>query len=242
LFHATAVVAAWTLQSTVASAEPAACPAPPEAPGLAAVDTEARLRFLEGAFEREVAAEDLWSWAWGSTYVAAGAAQGITAAVIRDHGARIDLTVGAVSAGIGALTLYGLPLQVTLPLNDVLRRRGDADRCRLLADAEATLVAVADRQRLSSGFLPHVGNVLFNAGLALVLGWGFGRWKSAAISAGVGVAVGEINVLTQPHRLPGVLDRYRAAHLDDAEEAAPAPPLVAGASGNGIGLSWALRF
>jgi hypothetical protein len=225
-----------------AEARAADCPAPPGAPALASVDAEARIRFLASAFDREVRDVDLWSWSWGSIYVAAGGAQAIAAALTHDHGLRVDVTVGAVSAGIGALSLYGLPLRVTLPLRDAGRDRMGNDRCRVLAEYEATLESVASTQRLSGGWVPHVGNVLFNVGLALVLGWGFGRWKSAAISAGVGVVVGEANVLTQPHRMPGVLDRYRAGHLEDADDRGPSPSMAFVAGGHAMGVGWQLRF
>jgi hypothetical protein len=197
-----------------------------------------RLRFLADAFHREIRDVDLWSWSWGTTYVAASGAQGTAAALVRDGDARVDLTVGALSAAFGALTLYGLPLRVTLPLRDRLRGWTGPDRCRLLVEAEATLGDVADRQRLASSWIPHVGNVLFNIGIGLILGWGYGHWKAAALSAGIGIAVGEANVLTQPHRLPDVLERYREGRL---EHTARAEDLMA-VTGTGAGLGWSFSF
>lgn len=221
------------------SAAALTCPAPPDAPALANVDAEVRLAFLARAFDREIADVDLWSWTWGSVYVAAGAVQGVAIAFVGgNQGARIDLSVGAISAGVGALSLYGLPLRVTLPLRAARREWGDADRCRVLADAETTLVSVAATQRISGGWIPHVGNLVFNAGLFLILGWGFGRWTSAALSAGIGTAVGEANVLTQPHRMPRVLDRYLEGHVDDA----PPAGLFASVAGRGPGLAIAGQF
>lgn len=220
------------------SAAALTCPAPSGASALANVDAETRLAFLARAFDREIADVDLWSWTWGSIYVAAGAGQGIAIAFVGQRGPRIDLTVGAIAAGVGALSLYGLPLRVTLPLRDARREWGDADRCRVLANAEATLVSVAATQRLSGGWIPHVGNVLFNAALVLILGWGFGRWTSAALSAGIGTAVGEANVLTQPHRMPRVLDRYLDGHVDAAAPTA----LFASMAGLGPGFAIAARF
>ena len=205
---------------------------------LASVDAETRLAFLAHAFDREIADVDLWSWTWGSVYVAAGAAQGVAITLVRDHGTRIDLSVGAISAGVGALSLYGLPLRVTLPLRNARREWGDGDRCRVLADAEAALVSVATTQRLSGGWLPHVGNLAFNAALGLILGWGFGRWTSAALSAGIGTAVGEANVLTQPHRMPRILDRYLEGR---AEDTAPVG-FFASLGGPGPGFAIAARF
>jgi len=222
-------------------ARAARCPAP-GAPTLESVDAEARIDFLRTAIDREIRDVDLWSWSWGSIYVAAGGVQAIGAAVTHDRGLRVDLTVGAISAGVGALTLYGLPLRVTLPLRDARQGAGKGDRCRVLAEYEAALESAANTQRLGGGWVPHAGNVLFNVGLALVLGWGFRRWKSAAISAGIGVVVGEANILTQPHRLPGVVERYRAGHLDDADADGVSPAMAFAAPPSAAGLTWLVRF
>jgi hypothetical protein len=126
---------------------------------------------------------------------------------------RTDLTVGAISAGVGSLTLYGLPLQITVPLRSVRAEWEDSDRCALLLRAEEALATGARHEGLSNGVLPHIGNLLANAGIALILGLGYGRWKSAAISAGIGVAVGEANAFTQPHRLARALLTYRSGQL-----------------------------
>ncbi|MGA3121671.1 MAG: hypothetical protein ABSF69_12975 [Polyangiaceae bacterium] len=191
------------------------CPAPTDAPGLADVDAEARLAFLARSFDREIRDLDLWSWTWGSIYVGAAVAQGVAISLVSDAGLHKDLAVGAVSAAIGSASLFGLPLTITLPLRTARRHWSDVPRCRLLGQAEDTLIHAEKKQRLSAGWVPHVGNLAFNAGLVAVLGWGFGRWKSAAISAGIGTAVGEVNVLTQPHHLADALERYRAGKLDD---------------------------
>jgi hypothetical protein len=245
-FAASASLATLSWSTRAGAAGGAACPAPEAAP-LGSIDAETRLRFLARVFEREVRDLDIWSWSWGTTYVAAAAAQGSIAAVTRDHGLRIDLTVGAVSAGVGALTLYGLPLQVTLPLRAAPRPANamrappnvpDPELCRALAEAETTLFGAASRERLSSGWLAHAGNVLFNAGLVVVLGVGFRRWASAALSAGIGTAVGEANVLTQPHHLPDVSDRYRAGHLDEAAATDRNAAFVA----RGTTVGWQIRF
>jgi hypothetical protein len=191
------------------------CPAPDDAPALATVDSEERLTYLARAFDREIRDVDVWSWTWGTTYFAAAAVQASILPLSHDYGLHVDLTVGAASAAFGSLSLFVLPLQITLPLRKARDDWGDRDRCRLIALAEASLVGAEKKQELSTGWIPHAGNVAFNAGLAVILGWGFDRWKSAAISAGVGLAVGETNAFTQPHHLSTVLAKYRSGHLED---------------------------
>src|SRR6185437_4162631 len=97
--------------STQASA--AVCPGPEWAPAVATVDPEVRLEYLTRAFDREVRDIDTWSWAWGGIYTAAALGQGIALAITTNHATKIDLAVGAISAGFGALSLTLLPLKLT---------------------------------------------------------------------------------------------------------------------------------
>ena len=210
-----------------ASAQADGCPVMDGAPGLARAGTEERLAYLAKAFDREVFEVDAWSWTWGSIYTAGVAAESIALGITTNHGTRTDLTVGVISTAFGAVSLYGLPLKLTLPLRAARRHWNDPDPCAVLARAERTLVNVEANQALANGIVAHLGNVAANAAIALILGIGYGRWTSAAISAGVGLTVGETNAFTQPHHLSEVLARYRSGRLDGPD----APPLS---------VSWAI--
>jgi hypothetical protein len=200
------------------NAQAADCPAPEGAPAVAGIDPEVRLEYLTRAFDREVRDIDTWSWTWGAIYAAATIAQGTVLAVSKNYDTKVDLTVGTISAGFGALSLTLLPLKLTLPLRsasaDAKRRRPGEDPCVVLAAAEQTLVRVASDQAFSTGIVGHIGNVAVNVGIALILGLGYGHWVSAAISGGIGLAVGETNAFTQPHHLADVLEQYRSGRLD----------------------------
>jgi hypothetical protein len=208
------------LASTRAGA--AVCPAPEWAPAVATVDPEARLEYLTGAFDREVRDIDAWSWTWGGIYTAAAITQGTALALISDHATKTDLAVGTIAAGFGALSLTLFPLKLTLPMRSASgaakQQRPGEDPCLALADGERTLLRVANNQALSTGIVGHIGNVAVNLGIALVLGLGHGHWVAAALSGGIGLAVGETNAFTQPHHLAEVIAQYRSGRLD------PAPP------------------
>lgn len=207
---------------------------------------EARLAFLSRAFDREIRDVDIWSWTWGSLYAGATVAQAALIPVESDHGVKTGLAVGAVSAGAGSLFLYVLPLQITLPLRGARARWNEGEMCQRLARAEHALATGAKAQALSSGPVPHIGNVLVNVGIALILGLGYGQWKSAAISAGVGTAIGEANAFTQPHRLPGVLERYRRGEIEGGGggggEKEEVSWWVGGSGGGGWGVGAGLTF
>jgi hypothetical protein len=187
-----------------------------DAPLVAHLDAAERLAFLDAAFEREVREVDIWSWTWGSAYAAIAAGQAVAIPLTGTAAARVDLRVGIISAAVGSATLYGLPLKLTLPLRAARAHATDPDRCAALARAERTLDSVASNQALATGVFGHVGNVLVNTGILLILGVGFGQWTPAAISFSVGVSLGEANAFTQPHHLRDVMMQYRLGQLGAA--------------------------
>jgi hypothetical protein len=192
LLFAAALAFTESLPST--SARAAVCPAPEGADAVAAVDAEDRIEFLTRAFDREVRDIDIWSWTWGAIYTAGTIAEGTALGLTTKHSSRIDLTVGTSATAFGALSLTLLPLTLTLPLrsaSDAAKRwRPGEDLCLALADAEGSLFRVAKKQAFATGAVGHIGNVAVNLGIALLLGLGYGQWGPAALSGGIGLAVG----------------------------------------------------
>lgn len=226
-------------------AHAAVCPAPEDAPAVASIDPEVRLEYLTRAFDREVRDIDTWSWTWGGIYTAATIAQGTALVLTTNHATKIDLAVGTIAAGFGALSLTLLPLKLTLPMRSASGAAKHPppgeDPCLALAGAEQTLESVAKDQALATGIVAHLGNVAVNLGIALILGFGYGHWVSAAVSAGIGVAVGETNAFTQPHHLAEVLEGYRAGRLDPTAKASSwsvVPVVSRSMSGAAVVFAW----
>jgi hypothetical protein len=191
------------------------CPAPDDAPLVASLSAQQRLDYLARAFDNEIDATDTWSWVLGSAYTVLAVSQASAIPFFpNDRDTRIDLTVGAVAVGVGAASLFGLPLQLTLPLRGARRHWGDPDRCAVLARAERTLVSVQKDQARATGITPHIVNVLANTGVALILIVGYGHYKTGPITAMNGFALGEGNAFSQPSNLREVLARYRSGQLD----------------------------
>lgn len=201
-----------------------AAPHPDFNPPLSAFAPDLRLRFIDVRLRSEAHRARIWSWTWGLSYGALTAGQAVPAFLVDDRGTRIDLAVGAVSSAFGVALLVVMPLEVMAD-SDLLAERlahlaPGADPTALLADAERMLASAADDEAFGVSLWLHAGNVAFNVLVGLVLGLGFGRWESGAISTGIGIAVGEAMILTQPDRLRDDLARYRAGQLD------PAPPAI----------------
>jgi hypothetical protein len=172
---------------------------------------------LQQAIDREVRGLRIWSVSWGSIYaVNAGVTLGIAAAT-HDPNARIDLTVGGISAIIGSLSAYLLPLRFTIPLQS-------EHRCDVLE-------RVAEEQQLGRSWLGHVGNVAVNAAVLMILGVGYHHWQSAFIGAGIGLAVGELTLWTQPAHLRNVLREHEERKIQLI-------PLVGPVNGLGVAIAF----
>jgi len=220
------------------------CPAPNDAPGVASIDAQQRLDYLARAFDEEVRTTDIWSWTLGSAFTVGAVAQASLIPAYPFHASNVDLSVGSVSMGVAALTLWVLPLQITLPLRDARKHWNDGGQCEALARAERTLASVQKDQARATGVVPHVVNILANTGIMLILGLGYDHWKVGIVSGFVGTGIGEGNALTQPSNLGEVLARYRSGQLDALTPPVPkvawgvVPTVNQQMAGASFALSW----
>lgn len=198
-------------------AEALECPLPRDAsPALASIDAERRLEFIRAALNQQASAARTWTTTWTIINTAMLAGQLVIIPFI-DPAERVDYYVGAGYAAVGGL-MFGAPLRV---ITDVRRLEaathalGSTDPCGLLQRAELLLDQSTEDEALSSSLIAHAFNVVLNASAILVLGFGFQRWESGLISAGVGIVVGEVAVFTQPTRLIGLRRRYLEGQLDE---------------------------
>jgi hypothetical protein len=145
------------------------------------IDVEARLAQQERAFQR-------WRWAWAGIYSALTVGN-LALVPFTARKDRIDLYVGAATSVIGVPPLF----LFTQP------RLGEKP-CALarLTCAEQKLGEVAAFQRDARGWLSHAATFAVNAAGAAVLGFGYDRWRSAALSFGIGMAIGEVQIFTAP--------------------------------------------
>jgi hypothetical protein len=180
-------------------------------------EAAARVHFIRTTLASERARLNVWAWSWGGSNAALALGQGIATPFLRDRGLRIDFIVGAASNAAGSAFALIQPLGFP-----DLARLEDAslenDPCRVLAVGERLLADGAAYEALSRGWLAHAGNVVFNVAVLLVLGLGFERWNSGFISAGIGLAVGITQILTQPNGLHASLQDYRAGKLGDRSD------------------------
>lgn len=184
---------------------------------LAAIDAGERLRFVEGALEHGARRARQWAWGWAGIYSAI-ATYNFARLADADEAGRIDYLVGGSASLVGVATLAIHPLGVMRDQRRLERHEragwpAEPGVCARLAFAEHLLLRDAASEKLGVSALTHAGSFLFNAGLSLLLGVVFGHWSQAAITGFTGLAVGELQIATQPVDVVHALTRYRDGQL-----------------------------
>jgi hypothetical protein len=215
-------------------------------PQLASLDAGVRLRWLDQRLAADAARARIWAWTWRAAYTGITIGEVILALTATDTETRAADIVGATSSFIGVAANMILPLKI---MGDqrwwqkhYARSRGD-DPCALVNTAELLLIRGADSEAFGVGPLVHIGNFLINIAGGLVLGLGYGRWSAFAYTSIVGIAVGEIQVATQPTDAVEDLRLYRTGQLDMAVSKprlglAMAPIILRDGGGAALTLTW----
>jgi hypothetical protein len=208
-----------TLVAALLAAAPrptaAGCPLPTDAAAeLADVPDASRLAFLREALRGEVWNMKLWTGLWSGGYLLLTTGQ-VALANAAPGSERPDWWIGASGPTVGLISVLALPngvMEHGLLFEAQTRALAPGgDPCTLIARGERWLELDAGDEAFGTGWLVHVGNVVVNAAMALAIGFGYGHWLTAAINAGVGLAIGEAMIWTQPTALIDAWERYRTA-------------------------------
>ncbi len=189
---------------------------------LAGLDAERRLEFLERRLRHDARRARSWAWSWACIYSGLVSYNALRLGLATNRHDVIDDSVGTAASSVGLIVLAVLPLKVMRDQRHFERMLGAAsphsDRCALLAEAERLLLRDAGSESFGKSPLIHVGNFAFNMGIGLLLGLGFGHWTQAAIVSFTGIAVGELQSITQPTDAVETLARYRAGDLRESRD------------------------
>lgn len=199
-------------------------------------DATARLHALARLFSAESARATAWTAGWGLGYAALTVGQLLAVPALSPED-RPDWYLGAASSAVGVAFVLVDPLEVRDAAPDFARRASAASpeaACALLVEAEGLLARSAEHEVTGRRWYVHAANVAFNVAVGLVIGLGFKHWGSAALSAGLGIAMGEATIFTSPSLLASAWADYQGGRLA-AEGAAVAvhlaPQLVPGGGG-----------
>ena len=205
------MIVAMLVLSLVAQAQNCERPRDSSSKSVAALSDEARLAFLSKLLGDESVRSRNYTLFWGATFSMLTLIQ-LGLMPLYKHEEQPDWYWGAAGSSVGlAFLLLGVPavLEAGPRYTQKVSAATPADTCSLIAEGEKLLEAGAETEVASFKWYLHAGNVLFNIGLGLVLGLGYGRWTPAIVNTIVGTIVGETNILTAPSHLISGLRRYR---------------------------------
>jgi hypothetical protein len=185
-------------------------------PELAHVDAQVRLRFIRDRLRLQSRRTRIWAFTWTGLYSAV-IVYNLAQLNPQDRDNLIDNGIGAAASLVGVLSVALVPPKLIGDQFWLERRLKHAppgtDVCALVAEAEGLLLRDAKSAAFGKSALVHAGNFVFNMGVGLLLGAVFHHWQQAAIQAGLGIAVGEVMIFSQPAEIVSDLSRYRAANL-----------------------------
>lgn len=221
------------LSLSLSAVSRADCPRPEgvKAGSVATRGDAERLKFLSSRFTDESAAATRWTGGWGGAYGLFTIVQ-LAIAPLFPEEERPDWYWGAFSTAVGVAFSIIDPLEVLYGGPEFARRAATVTpdaTCALIADGERMLREGAAHEATGRKWYVHLANVLFNAGIGVVLGLAHNRWVSGAINAAVGLAIGEATIFTSPNGLGDALVTY--------ESGAPIVTFrVVPAAGPGVGV------
>jgi hypothetical protein len=162
-------------------------------------DIAARLQFIEDRLEeRRGYARNYWlGWLGFETLSLAGSGVG---AGLHEGSDRASDIADAIKTVIGIAYLVLEPPRAKRGADPLANISPDSpEAClRKLARAEQLLLGNARHERWRRSLIHHVGNVVFNLGVAAIVAETFDDRTDAWISGGIGTAVGEVQLFTFP--------------------------------------------
>lgn len=170
-------------------------------------DGAARLRWLVERLESRERYADWWWRGWIGFYGLGVVIQSASAGIEDDTGERADLVVSAVKALGGVTRLYFSRPLARLGADPIV---GDTASChdRVRKGEELLRQAAAESERRYD-WKAHLSNVAINAAGGVIVAEGFDE-DDGWISAGVGIAVGEVMLWSHPWTGRSDLEEYRA--------------------------------
>jgi hypothetical protein len=161
-------------------------------------------RQIQQDLDREAFHERLWWNAWMATYGGLTIGQGVAGGLSGDHDTRADMGVGAATSflGVVGLGISRLP-EIDAAAKALRAIPSDGEEAGLDRDRAAVILReqAADAEREERSWVAHALNFMVAAGSSLVLWKGFDRGASSAANFGVSLAVGELQIWTQPNAL-----------------------------------------
>ncbi len=210
------VAALALLCASLVRADPPPADAAPTDPLAELSDEEiaAREVFLEKRLRRNGRLAAAWQMGWASFYGAGFLVQTGRAVIAQSAAERADLVVSASKAIVGVVARVARPpreMQGMRPLLE-LPSATRLDRTNRLLVAEALLQKDARDSDHRFHWLGHTVNAVTNLVGGLIVWLGYHDLARAAESTAIGLAVGEVQIWTQPWQGKRAWAEYRRSY------------------------------
>ncbi len=180
----------------------------PEASGDCVLSDEqlSSMKDVEDSLASQRRRTEAWKTSWGGLLMGAAVYQAYEATRPEDergNASEASLWVGAVRSLIASASFAITP------------SAADIDRspytCEGFKQSQKSLARGIRLQKKGKSLGKHLTVVGYNAVFAIYLGAVHGEWKEAGVGMLIGVAVGELQILTQPNGLKRIGDRGKLA-------------------------------
>ena len=167
-----------------------------------------RLRFIAARLKSEAVQARTWEAGWSIVYVGGLGYGSYQLAHARNAAADTEAAVGIGKSLIGGITMGLFPLKASRGAHELDASPAADGSLARLDLAESLLRRNAAEADLRYAWQPHVFSLLMNlvGGAAI---WIAGDFKRAAQSTGIAIAVGELQIWTQPWQAKSDLREYR---------------------------------
>jgi hypothetical protein len=174
----------------------------------------ARTSFIEERLRRNSRHALAWQASWTAIYAGGMVVQTGRAVVAESTSERADLIVSASKATIGTLSRVLRPPRAVLGARPLARVAGDSreERVNRLLMAEALARYDARQADNRYSWIAHTVNIGLNVAGALIVHLAFHDPERAWTSAAIGIAVGELQIWTQPWQPKRAWEAYQRSY------------------------------
>jgi hypothetical protein len=171
------------------------------------------LRWIEGELSAEKS-PSLWWWnGWLGIFSVLTVAQTTGLFITNDAELKQDLGVGAVESllsTVGILFLTPLEAKTAVDALRALPASSPEERASKLAEAERLLTKSAEDEAFGRSWISHAVGIAVSLAGGLVIWQGFDRpLVDGLLNFGIGVALAEVQIFTQPVRLIYSAQQYQ---------------------------------
>jgi hypothetical protein len=175
----------------------------------------ARLRYIDAKLSAQATTSALWFGSFTGLYTVGMLWSTSKAVLEKDRVEQADHTIGAVKSVIGVATRLARPphgLKGNRELRGISEATPEA-RAHKLAFAETLLRRNARQADQRYSWIAHTLNIGLNVAGGLIIWLAYDDFNRGAMSAGIGLAVGELSIWTQPWDAKRHLREYERRYL-----------------------------